>query len=131
MLETQKLEILQSALKDAENELRAARQVLVEEDLQIETLDLTLEVVRIALYECDGTGNSIDGFDAARARLEARIQAIKAEEVKRQIQAIRLERILSRSGLASERLMRAKSKKEKLVARYWAALWLGEVMRNL
>ena len=122
-----KIEILQLALKDAERELNAARQVIVEKDIRTELMDSTLEVVRIALYGSDGAGGGVEEFYSARARLEA----IRAEEVESQTQAFRLERILFRSELASKRLMRAKGKKEKLAARYWAALWLGAGMRKL
>lgn len=122
-----KVEILQLALKDAERELNAARQVIVDKDIRTELMDSTLEVVRIALYGSDGTGGGVEAFYSARARLEA----IRAEEVESQTQAFRLDRILFRSELASKRLMRAKGKKEKLAARYWAALWLGAVMRKL
>jgi len=115
-----RIEILQLALKDAERELSAAREVIVDKDIQTELMDSTLEVVRIALYGGDGADGGVEAFYSARARLEA----FRIEEAQRYIEAVNFQRILRRSELAAKRLMRAKGKQEKLLAMHWSIGWL-------
>jgi hypothetical protein len=65
------IDVLHSALKDAEDELCAMGDALVHEGWDTGTITLTLDVIRIALYGSDGAGNGPEGFEPARARLAA------------------------------------------------------------
>lgn len=117
---TANIDVLHAALKDAEDELCALGHALVHNGQNTETIALTLDVIRIALYGTDGAGNGLDGFESARVLLAA----ARAEEAKRQKEADRHARILHRSGLAARRLQRARSKREKSAAAFWTAVWL-------
>ena len=117
---TNDINVLHAALKDAEEELCALGHTLVNEGFDTGSIALTLDVLRMALYGSDSAGNGPEGFELARMLLAAK----RAEEAKRQEQAVQYARILSRSGLAARRLQRAKGKQEKSAATYWAVVWL-------
>lgn len=70
------IKVLHAALKDAEDELCSLGHVLVHEGWNTDTIALTLDVIRIALYGTDGSGNGPEGFQSAQARLAA----LRAEE---------------------------------------------------
>jgi hypothetical protein len=117
---TADIDVLHTALKDAEDELCALGHTLVHKGWDTGTIALTLDVIRIALYGTDGAGNGPEGFESARALLAV----ARAEEATRQKEADRYARILRRSELAARRLQRAKGKQEKSAATYWAVVWL-------
>jgi len=117
---TNDINVLHAALKDAEDELYALGHTLVNEGWDTESIALTLDVVRMALYGSDRAGDGPEGFESARMLLAEK----RAQEAKRQEQAERHARILRRSGLAARRLQRSKGKQEKLAATYWAVVWL-------
>ena len=70
------VDVLHAALKDAETELCSLGHTLVNQGWDTETINLTLDIVRIALYGTDGAGNGLEGFKPALARLAA----LRAEE---------------------------------------------------
>ena len=57
---------LHAALKDAEDELCELGHQLVNEGWDTNTITMTLDVVRIALYGTDGRGNGPERFQGAR-----------------------------------------------------------------
>lgn len=63
------IEMLRGALQEAEDELCALGDTLVNEGWDTTTITLTLNVVRIALYGNDGTGQGVDKFEGARQAL--------------------------------------------------------------
>ncbi|OUL85042.1 hypothetical protein [Paraburkholderia hospita] len=60
------LEVLHAALKEAEDELCALGDTLVNDGWDTATIAHTLHVVRIALYGSDGLGRGLNDFDSAR-----------------------------------------------------------------
>jgi hypothetical protein len=71
------IEILRTALKEAEDELCDLGSQLVNEGWDTTTTACTLDVLRIALYGTDGAGRGLDGFEAARAILH-NVRAVEA-----------------------------------------------------
>eukprot|EP01042_Synura_sphagnicola_P019070 gene19070-24123_t len=65
------VEQLHAALKDAEDELCELGHQLVNKGWDTNTITLTLDVVRIALYGTDGRGNGPERFQGARDDLAA------------------------------------------------------------
>jgi len=65
------IEVLHAALKDAEDELCAMGDTLVNQGWNTDTITMTIDVLRIALYGTDGRGNGPEHFDKARAELAA------------------------------------------------------------
>lgn len=80
MQRTVDIDVLQVALKDAEDELCSLDHALVDQDWDTGTIALTLDVIRIALYGTDNAGNGLKALDPARARLEA-LRAVEAATV--------------------------------------------------
>lgn len=63
------VDVMCAALKEAEDELCALGDALVNEGWDTTTIALTLGVIRIALYGSDGAGNGREGFETARNAL--------------------------------------------------------------
>lgn len=71
MASSTSIEVLVSALKEAENELCSLGHTLVNQGWDTGTIAMTLDILRIALYGTDGRGNGPEHFDKARAELAA------------------------------------------------------------
>ncbi|MFY4713445.1 hypothetical protein ACVCH0_01050 [Burkholderia glumae] len=63
---TNDVDVLRSALAEAEDELCSLGHSLVNEGWDTTTIARTLDVIRIALYGNDGAGNGLEGFEQAR-----------------------------------------------------------------
>lgn len=63
------MEVLRSALKEAEDELCQVGHELVNQGWETGTIAKTLDVLRIALYGSDGAGNGLDEFENSRVVL--------------------------------------------------------------
>lgn len=77
------IQVLHAALKDAEDELCALGHVLVNQGQDTDSITLTIDVLRIALYGTDGRGNGPENFERARAELAA-LRSEEAASVERQ-----------------------------------------------
>ncbi|WP_334001488.1 hypothetical protein [Burkholderia gladioli] len=73
---TTNVEVLRDALAEAENELCSLGDMLVNDGWDTATITYTLDVIRIALYGNDGSGNGPEGFEAAIAR----VRKLRADE---------------------------------------------------
>lgn len=71
--------MLHAALKEAEDELCALGATLTNEGWDTQTIKLTLDVVRIALYGGDGDGQGPEHFEQARNALQAQ-RVVEAKE---------------------------------------------------
>lgn len=78
--------MLRDALKDAEEELCALGDTLVNDGWDTATIAHTLHVVRIALYGTDGFGHGPGDFEAARQTLHA-LRTAEAEAAEKKAAA--------------------------------------------
>lgn len=65
------VDVLRAALKDTEDELCVLGHTLVNQGWNTDSISMTLDVLRIALYGSDGRGNGLEHFALAQAELAA------------------------------------------------------------